>query len=498
MKMSRNWALPPFLALAAMPLFHACSSSKSEKDPAALEISEILFNAAGEDSLEFIEFRNSGDKSLDLAGVRIFVGDSIAYQFDASAPDLEGGERIVITNMVDLFQDRYPDVKVYGPMDGKLNNSGESILVEQPDSTELLDCEYGSNPPWPAMATGAGYSLVYIGGDCKLASSWTSGAVVGGNPGVEDELAPDMGVAINEVMPGDVEQKAWIELENRTGSTIDIGGWMLTDSLGNAAPMVIAGGTKVPANGYLVLEEENFTGGFHPARTGETIFLVATANGAPTGAAAGLRYPALALGKTAGEFALSDGSVQMGPLASPTKGTENSKLAHGALVFSEIMYHPAEGGYEYVEIINTSTDSVLLSDPFDPERTWKVEGIKFDFPPNAKVASQGKIVLVSEDVAAETFRSQQGIPAAVLVFEFDGKLANSTETLTIKEPLIAVAGEMGITDYAYAWSDQVTYLDESPWPKEADGDGMGLVRTQLDQAGSDPASWNAETPTPGK
>lgn len=498
MMLSHNRMLS-LLAIAGTAMLGACSpSSEKEKDPGKLELSEIFYNAAGEDSLEFIEFRNSGEKSLDLAGVRLYVGDTVAFQFDASAPDLKGGDRIVVTNLVEQFKARFPGVTVYGPLAGKLNNSGESISAETSDSSELADCEYSSDPPWPVMASGGGYSLVYIGGDCKLASSWSSGTIMGGSPGKEDEAAPSLGVAINEVMPSDVGQTGWIELANQTGSSIDISGWMITDSLGKASSMTIPAGTQLPANGFLVLEEADYTGGLYPARTGETLYLVAIKSGAPTGSAIGLKYPALALGKTAGVVELDDGTVQMSPLASATKGAVNSGMAHGALVFSEIMYHPLEGAYEYVEIINTTADSVLLADPFDPERVWKVEGIGFSFPSGAKVPGNGKIVLVSEDVAAETFRSQQAIPAEVLVYEFTGKLANSTETLTIKEPLVAVAGDMGTTDYANTWSDQVTYQDGGSWPASADGEGKALIRTKLDGPGSDPSSWTAGEPSPGK
>jgi hypothetical protein len=85
----------------------------------------------------------------------------------------------------------------------------------------------------------------------------------------------------------------------------------------------------------------------------------------------------------------------------------------------------------------------------------------------------------------------------------DGKLANSSETLTVSAP-----GDENV-DGTRSWvlADWVAYSDGShpddfttgvdPWPTEADGRGYSLHRIGLETDGNDPANWRAAPPSPG-
>ena len=85
------------------------------------------------------------------------------------------------------------------------------------------------------------------------------------------------------------------------------------------------------------------------------------------------------------------------------------------VVISEIMYHPKEGGYEFVEIEN------LTASPFDIAM-WKLKGgVDFELPEfstaqprNAFLKAFEKIVICDTDPG--TFRASYGLPSAVRVF----------------------------------------------------------------------------------
>jgi hypothetical protein len=188
----------------------------------------------------------------------------------------------------------------------------------------------------------------------------------------------------------------------------------------------------------------------------------------------------------------------MAPLLSVTKGLPNSAPKLGALVITEIMYHPVDGRPEFLEISNTTGTDIVWFDPLDLNKKWSMEGVDMDLPLGAKVPAQGKAVLVrSADLDTAIFRTQYAVPPAAPIFGYTSKLSNSGETLRLKQPLLQVVNATGILDYAKTWSDEVSYFDDGPWPEPADGSGKSLVRTALTEPGSDPKSWTSASPTPG-
>ncbi len=157
------------------------------------------------------------------------------------------------------------------------------------------------------------------------------------------------------------------------------------------------------------------------------------------------------------------------------------------IVFSEVLYHPPTGGYEFVEVQN------LTATPFDIAE-WKLRGgADFDFP----VFSSGsatesflkafeRIVICETDPA--TFRAAYGLPNAVRVYgPWTGALANSGERITLKD-------KNGVTRCT------MRYDDRYPWPVSADGAGHSLVLADTSRAIDDYRVWEASasaSPTPG-
>ncbi|MDB4305236.1 lamin tail domain-containing protein [Akkermansiaceae bacterium] len=157
------------------------------------------------------------------------------------------------------------------------------------------------------------------------------------------------------------------------------------------------------------------------------------------------------------------------------------------IVFSEVMYHPPVGGYEFVEVQN------LTATPFDIAE-WKLRsGVDYDFPvfgtgspTDSFLKAFERIVICETDPA--TFRAAYGLPSAVRVFgPWIGSLANSGERVTLKD-------KNGVTRCS------MRYDDRHPWPASADGAGHSLVLADSSRAIDDYRVWRASSsasPTPG-
>lgn len=146
-------------------------------------------------------------------------------------------------------------------------------------------------------------------------------------------------------------------------------------------------------------------------------------------------------------------------------------LAH--LQLTELMYHPADEGFEFLELHNSSaTETLSLSG------ANFTAGIDFTFPEGAGLAPSTYAVIIGTTNEAG-FRAYHALPAETPLFgRFDGNLSNAGETVTLKT---SAGGEVIFS---------ITYSDAAPWPPEADGDGHSLVPAESGPADlSDPAHW---------
>ncbi len=147
------------------------------------------------------------------------------------------------------------------------------------------------------------------------------------------------------------------------------------------------------------------------------------------------------------------------------------------LRLTEIMYNPADGDdYEFIELKNTGHTGAELAGLY-------FEGIDFTFPPGVTLAPSGVMVLVRNPQAfAEKY------PNVPIGGVYRGKLSNSGETITVKEP----GGNIVIS---------VSYNDENGWPLNPDGRGGSLVIINPDSDPNNPANWRASSDpdgSPGK
>jgi len=164
------------------------------EDVHELRISEIHYHPMDEgdedndSEYEFIELKNMGATEYDLRQIRFSNG--IKYTFP-HGKKMQGGEILVLASNAESFARRYgfqPD----GVYQGKLDNSGENLVLEAANGDTLIHIRYNDRYPWPISADGDGYSMVVRsdlpGVDISRGINWTRSSKIHGSPG-EDDLA---------------------------------------------------------------------------------------------------------------------------------------------------------------------------------------------------------------------------------------------------------------------------------------------------------------------
>ncbi|MFV2068122.1 MAG: lamin tail domain-containing protein, partial [Pirellulales bacterium] len=241
-----------------------------------LQVSEINYNpsnptaaevAAGvtdNDAFEFIELYNSSNSiSLDLNSVRFTTG--ITFNFTGSSvTSLGPGDYALVVKDQNAFEVRYGAGQngiIAGVYVGSLKNSGENLVLINPSGGEIQNFTYNDSHPWPVAADGYGFTLNLIDPDSdpkhSKGENWTSNGPANGSPGAANvPTGPE--IVINEILshtdPPQVDQ---IELFNPTGSSVNVAGWFLSDDVAVPQKFRIPAGSVIPANGYLVLFEDN-------------------------------------------------------------------------------------------------------------------------------------------------------------------------------------------------------------------------------------------------
>lgn len=486
---------------AAISLLAVVSISSAQ-----IVISEIHYHPLEEgtvdgDEFEFIELTNVGDSTVSLTGYAFNTG--ITYTFPSKA-ELGPGEFLVLAYNAEYFEQRY-GFAPFGVFTGHLSNSGEKIvLMNTTTKTEVFSVKYETDSPWPEAADGAGFSLVMASsdgsGDPNDASWWRVSTAIGGSPG-EDDPAQNydaMKIRVNEILanPGS-NQKDAIELYNTHSKAVDISGWYLTDKKSEPKKFKIPDGTVMEPKSYIVFDADDFNPddlGFALSAHGEGVYLFPVdKKGELTGQSHGFEFGETSKGVSVGRVEVSSGEEFFVNLEDVTLGSKNSAPWIGPLVISEINYN-AEGGADYVELINISDLELTLYDPEKPLNTWTIGGLSFSFPQSV-VLDPGEVVLViSDSVSINDFRMTYNVPSSVKVFRYAGNLSKNGEELRVEMPSDPyVDGTETIVPYYLI--DLVAYGTKAPWPQVAPG--KSIVRINLRSFGCEPENWREAEPSPG-
>ena len=137
-------------------------------------------------SFEFIELKNTGDKPINLAGLKF--SSSIEYQFKESDV-LSPNQFYVLASKPKWFYERHFMVPT-GNFNKNFSNSGEQVIISNSAGSPVIDFTYLDYNPWATIPDGDGPSLSTVlrnpTGNPADAAYWTASSVYDGTPFADD------------------------------------------------------------------------------------------------------------------------------------------------------------------------------------------------------------------------------------------------------------------------------------------------------------------------
>ncbi len=466
-------------------------------NPGASSPSEISAGYADSENFEFIELVNSGASPINLEGCRFSVG----IFFDFANTTLAPGARLVLVHNAAAFALRYPGVTVGGQFVGDFDNGGERLVLVDATGSTILDFTY--NDKWLKQTDGDGFSLTSLdprasSSTLSTASGWRASAAPAGSPSAGDTGVAAGSVVINEILAyPNVGGDQFVEIRNLDSvSSVDVGGWYLSDDGVNLTKYRIAAGTTIAPSGYLVLTASaNFnnagdTGSlvqFTINRKLGALYLSSGSGSVAGGYREDVDFSGSAQGVSLGLYTRFDGSTNFVPQSAVTSGAVNSGPKIGPVVINEFNYNPFSTASEFVEFYNTTPAAIALDG-------WSVsEGVVYTFPPGTTIGAYGYVVVTGGNPT--TVRTTYAIPVATPVLgPWTGSLDNSGETIRISRP----GDAMPDLTIPLISVDHVNYDAVAPWPTQPNGSGPTLQRINSVGYGNDVVNWASFTQTAGR
>ncbi len=146
-----------------------------------LVISEIMYNPLEGNGYEWIEIVNASDEQISLAG--IYFSEGIDFAF-TDTQTIDAGEYLVLASNKVWVGGKY-EIPVAGEFTGKLDNSGELLMLKDSLGNTINAIKYNDKAPWPDL-TGNDFrsiELVDITTDNAVAENWVVSGLDDGTPG---------------------------------------------------------------------------------------------------------------------------------------------------------------------------------------------------------------------------------------------------------------------------------------------------------------------------
>ena len=157
--------------------------------PAVLKFTEIHYNPADDEDMEFLEITNLASTAVDVGGWDIPL---IGFEFP-EATVIEPDGVVLVARLPDVLRLRpgFDGLEIHGPYLSRLPNDGGLLRLRDdgedgqyhPETIDVVVYEDGGR--WPREADGHGSSLELVGAalDNDVASSWRAGW----SPGTADD-----------------------------------------------------------------------------------------------------------------------------------------------------------------------------------------------------------------------------------------------------------------------------------------------------------------------
>ncbi|MFC2138953.1 lamin tail domain-containing protein, partial [Bacteroidota bacterium] len=452
--------------------------------------------------LEFIEIKNIGEDTVNLTDWNFEKGIDFIYKIETK---IAPGSFLVISSDTSSFRRLY-GFTAFDQYNGNLNNAGEKLVLSNPLGDTICYVNYNKGGVWYEETDGMGFTMVYNGGDTvNSKSSWQSSSTLYGTPGKDEAVNTYRdSLQITEVLANSEDPYVdAIEIYNPTKGDIDISGWYLTDEKDELQKWQVPEGTIISSKGNKVFYEghyvnntlqydsNEFGSSFSLSSGGETVYLLsADSISKLTGLVCIYKYEPTEENTSFGNYVNESGEVKKVQLDSIYLGMENLKAKQSPVIFKTIMYHPFDGHYEFIELINRTDSMVSLYEEEDTLVTWKVDGIDFEFPEEVTIDAGESIYLVEKEIASDQFRGIMNLTSEDKVYNYYGRMSNNGEAISIQKPVLI--DEDTVIRYKYATMEKVKYNDTIPWPVMADGLGSGLSRIETEEFSNDHLNWDTE------
>ena len=173
---------------------------------------------------------------------------------------------------------------------------------------------------------------------------------------------------VNEVLTdSDAPLNDTVELYNPTPEGLDLGGWFLSDSASDYRKFRIPDGTTIAPGGYAEFDETQL--GFSLDSDGDDVWLMQADpdTGRLLRFVDRIEVGAATDGESWGRWPSGDADAGFYPMSSVTPDAANSGPRVGPVAINEVMYAPAAGGQEFIELRNLTGADVPIEENPAPE-----------------------------------------------------------------------------------------------------------------------------------